>query len=265
MICGEWFRTGNIEPSIEFGHFFASPIRVTSTGPSTICGVIDAHLSLCSQALILMKQATDEAKHAFKKSPFNPQQYSMLSLYRAVIVILDEFDGSSLDAADDPDGFFNLRKGAQLQTVSIARTGAKTGLSAPISFESLRSNSFPLRRPDVVGSDIDVVRVSITVAVKFIASLEQREELAFLELKKEPFSDEELHPSAPEGFDENYQIRRNAETWADAVIAAAETQGYDKIPEAQESIRRVRAELAGEKYFELEHVPFENRLRYGDD
>lgn len=42
----EWLRCHNTEPNIEYGHFFANPVRITSTGPSTVRGVIDAHLSL---------------------------------------------------------------------------------------------------------------------------------------------------------------------------------------------------------------------------
>lgn len=35
-IYKEWFRYHNNDPNIEFGYFFAKPIRITSTGPETI-------------------------------------------------------------------------------------------------------------------------------------------------------------------------------------------------------------------------------------
>ena len=40
----EWFR--HDYPSVEFGHYFASPIHITSTGPSTVSGILKASLLL---------------------------------------------------------------------------------------------------------------------------------------------------------------------------------------------------------------------------
>lgn len=203
-----------------------------------------------------------EVHHALNEPRLKVPQYSLLPLYRAVIVMLDEFDASKLPGLKELDGFINLHKGAQTHTVLIARTGAEEGLSAPISFESLRSHSFPLQRSDFVRPYVDVIRVSIAVAVKFIASLEQREQLAFSKPVKKHFLDDTLHPPAPEGFEENYQICCSPDAWADANIAAAEMHGYDNINETQASIRRVQADLVGEKFYELEHYPVENSWKY---
>lgn len=262
IICGEWFRTGNIEPSIEFGHFFANPIRITSTGPSTIRGVIDAHLSLCAQASGLMNQANDDVDHIIEKPPLNLQHYSLLPLYHAIVVLIDQFDRSEKRSVREPDGFISLRKLAQTQTVLLARTGAEEGLSAPISFDSLRSHSLPLQRCDAMMPNVDVVRVSIAVAVKFIASLEAREELAFSKSKNEFFLDNRLNPSTPKGFEGNRQVCCNPEAWADAHIVSAEKHGYDNDFETRWSIRRVQASLVGEDFYELEHVPFGNSWKY---
>lgn len=50
----KWFRCHNNDPNLEFGHFFANPIRVTSTGPSTTVGIFEAHKLLCNNAVSLL-------------------------------------------------------------------------------------------------------------------------------------------------------------------------------------------------------------------
>jgi hypothetical protein len=260
MICGEWFRTGDIKPSFEFGHFFANPIRITSTGPLTLRGVINAQLSLYKQAASLMDQVQKGVVPLGEKFLSNLQHYSLLPLYHAIVVIIDRFDLSTKDYVREPDGFLSLRKCAQVQTVLIARTGAEEGLSASISFESLRPHSLPLQRCDVM-PDMDVVRVSLEVAVKFIASLEAREELAFPKSKNKLYLEKRLHPCSPKGFERDPQVRCSPEAWANALIVAAEKHGYDNISDTSRSIRRVQAALVGEE-FGWEHVPFGNTWKY---
>ena len=265
MICGEWFRTdNNVEPSIEFDHFFANPIRITSTGPSTVHGVINAHLSLCAQASHLMNQVSYEGVDMAYHFRSNIKHYSLFPLYRAIVVMIDESHRFKRGSMTEPDGLVSLRKQAQIQTILIARTGAEEGLSAPISFESLRSHFRPLQRIDVMRPNVDVVRVSIAVAVKFIASLEAREELAFSKLTNEVIWDPQLAPNTAHELGETHHISCSPDLWADAHLMAAEEYGYDKIYQTWESIRRVKADLVGEKFYELEHLPFRPRWKYWD-
>ena len=133
------------------------------------------------------------------------------------------------------------------------------GLSAPISFKSLKSQSLPLERSDVITQDIDVVRVSLAAAVQFIVSLEVREDLASLKMKNELPLDTSLCPYPPKGFEENDQVCHSPEAWADALMVAAAKHGYDNIPETWESIRRVQAGLIGEGFCEFKPPPFGNR------
>ena len=42
-ILKEWNRCHNERPHIDFGHFLANPIRLTSTGPTTIPAILSAH------------------------------------------------------------------------------------------------------------------------------------------------------------------------------------------------------------------------------
>lgn len=46
-IYKQWFRSHNNDPNTEFGQLFANPIRISSTGPETIAGILEAHKSLC--------------------------------------------------------------------------------------------------------------------------------------------------------------------------------------------------------------------------
>jgi hypothetical protein len=175
-------------------------------------------------------------------------------------VIIDRLDRLDKDCETESDGFISLRKLAQRQTVLIARTGAEEALSAPISLESLKSQSLPFERSDVITQDVDVIRVSLAVAVQFIVSLEVREELAIPKSKDELPLDTSLCPyPPPKGFEENGQVCNSPEAWADALIVAAEKHGYDNIPETWESIRRVQAGLIGEGFCEFKPLPFGNR------
>lgn len=230
-------------------------MRITLAGPTTVRGVIDAHRSLCKQASGLL----DQVKNIIGKPPSFFQHYSLLPLYHAIVVMIDRLN---TDNVDEEDGLLSLRKEAQLQTVLIARTGAEEGLSAPISFESLRSHSLPLQRIDANMQDVDVIRVSLAVAVQFIADLELREELAFPKSENALFEDDSLDPAKPRGFEGNEQVCRNPEAWADANIIAAEKHGYDNNYKTRDSICRLQASLIGEDFSELEHFPPENSWKY---
>ena len=105
----------------------------------------------------------------------------------------------------------------------IARTATEEGLSAPISFESLKSQSLPLERSDVITQDVDVVKVSLVAALQFIVSLDVREDLAILKTKDELPLDTSLCPyPPPKRFEENDQVSQSPEAWADALVVAAE-------------------------------------------
>lgn len=192
----EWLRCHNTDPNIEYGHFFANPVRITSTDPSTVRGVIDAHLSLCTQASRLINQAKGQADNFIEQRPSALQHYSLLPLYHAIVVIIDRYRPDR-DRENESDGFISLRKVAQRQTVLIARTGAEEGLSAPISLESLKPQSLPFDRSDVITQDVDVTRVPLAVAVQFIVSLEVREERAIPKSKDELPLDISLCPCPP--------------------------------------------------------------------
>lgn len=130
---------------------------------------------------------------------------------------------------------------------------------APIPFDSLKPQALPLERFDIIGQDVDVVRVSLAAAVQFIISLEVREDLA--NPKDEISLDSTLFPYSPKGFEENRQVCRSPDVWADAIMVAAEKHGYDNVIQTWDSIRRVQSALIGEDFSELIQSPFGHRWR----
>ncbi|KAF2187981.1 hypothetical protein K469DRAFT_704263 [Zopfia rhizophila CBS 207.26] len=261
-IYEEWHRCYNAKPNIGYEHFFANPVRITSTGPSTIQGVINAHRYLCAQASSLENRGGGPVDNLIEQLPSSSQHYSLFPLYHAIIVIIDRLDRHNEDCKPESDGFISLRRLAQGQTVLIARTGTEEGLSAPISLEGLKSQSLPLERSDIITQEVDVVRVSLAAAVQFIVSLEVREDLAIPKTKDKLPLDTSLCPfPPPKGFEENNQVCHSPEAWADALMVAAEKYGYDNIPDTWASVRRVQAGLIREGFCELKLLPLAYRWK----
>lgn len=61
--------------------------------------------------------------------------------------------------------------------------GDDNGLSAPITFDIIRSHSLLLGKADIAG-DVDNIRVSLKTAIHFIANLQRKEEEAFPDLDR---------------------------------------------------------------------------------
>jgi hypothetical protein len=102
-IYEEWHRS-SVHPNIEFGHFFASPVRISGTGPSSLPQILKAHTSLCTQA---------------QHISLDMDNYSVHPLLSAVILVCDRL----ASVEHEPDGFLSLRKVARTQTVLVILTG----------------------------------------------------------------------------------------------------------------------------------------------
>lgn len=102
-----------------------------------------------------------------------PDEFKLLPVCWAIIVVLDELSPEpEYEPVYDPDGFISLDNEIQRQSVLMVRTGDESGLSAPISFESVREQALPLARPDIESNEcIDAVRVTLAIAVRFVADL----------------------------------------------------------------------------------------------
>jgi hypothetical protein len=130
-IYKQWFLHYNSEPNIEFGHFFADPVLITSNGPKTVVEIVRSHKLLCDQACQLLDQLG-------RGDILSDKNYKLLPLCRAIILILDELDQ---DVEEDEDGRVSLDEYSQAQSVLMVRTGDESHLSAPITFEQIKSST----------------------------------------------------------------------------------------------------------------------------
>lgn len=120
--------------------------------------------------------------------------FSTHPLYQALVTMVDRIELSCyLSESSRPDGRFRPRDVAHFQSLIIARTGAEEHLSAPISFESLQNKALPLDRSDLDGEPyVDVIRVPLPDAVRFVVDLEKREDAAAFGDKTTPSIDRRL-------------------------------------------------------------------------
>ncbi|KAL8721508.1 MAG: hypothetical protein Q9181_007691, partial [Wetmoreana brouardii] len=191
-----------LEPDFNSEHFFANPVRITATGPPTVRGIIDAHRPLCLQASDLILQAGGQANRFVSYLPSGvSRHYSLFPFYRALVVITDH-----IWYEREPDGMISLGRVAQNQTVLIARTGTEADLSAPISFDSIKAQSLPIGVSNAIVPDVDVIRVSLATAMRFITDLERREKLANAHTMTTNHHDYYLDPPAPQGYEGDRQI-----------------------------------------------------------
>lgn len=240
-IYKEWFRHDS--PNIEFGHFFANPIRVTSTGPTTIFGILQAHRSLCDQVSVLLgKIERGEIGKPYMSVWPNTRNFKFLPICRAIVVILDEL--SPEEDVGGLDARIYLDEEMPRQSIVLVLTGDDSGLSAPVTFDSLRAQSLPLARADCTASDndIDVIRVSLALAVRFVADLERREEAAFPETRSSTI-DGSICPSAVS----NGPSIHSANEWANQIIKQAVDKEKENVCETRHVLQRIQAVKRGEE------------------
>ncbi|KAL9608996.1 MAG: hypothetical protein Q9167_006205 [Letrouitia subvulpina] len=147
------------------------------------------------------------------------------------------------------------------ECVIIARTGKEEQLSAPVSFESLHSKALPLERVDFDGeAKIDVIRVPLSDAVRFVIDLEKREDAVTHEGIAAPRIDRALDGECREVFTSDESFCGDPYEWADQHIIAAEKHGYQHCEYTAEALRRVQAELKNEIYLVLSPLWFAPKL-----
>lgn len=168
----------------------------------------------------------------------DPRHYKLLPLYRAIILVLDE---SAPCTEIEPHQHILLDEQIQRQTVLMILTGEKTGLSAPINFESVRSQSLPLQGVDIA-DQVDAIRVSLKTAIRFIADLQQREEEAFPELKPSA-TDLSIGPNTD---DISYGLV-SADEWVDEIMHKAEKKGANNVYEINCVVRKMKTEHEGNR------------------
>ena len=234
-IYEEW-RRSCVKLDIEFGHFFAAPVRVAGTGPSSLPQILEAHLELCAQA---------------RRVSLDMENYSVHPLLPAVILVCDRRDST---ARCGPDGFVSLREVARTKTVLVILTGgrSRTSTGIRISLDPLEPFALPIDRDDAAG--LDVLRVPLDIAVRFVIELEGR-------------IDEQMEPSSanldkslclhqtPVGYSSDIRFYPNV--WASIMRAEAMKIGFKELDDTKYAAVRVHTQLSGEESgCELEHSPF---------
>ena len=178
-IWNAWSDALGREPQIQLDEFFAVPVSVKEEYAKTVPGILRAHEHICAQVRKTVEE-NNRANALIKlcKPWPDPRYFKLHSICEALIVVFDEY--KSVAAEKHADGFRHYGDVAQNQSIILARTGHENGLSAPISFESLKDKALPLARSEDMGT-IDVIRIPLQVGVHFVANLLLREEAAFPE------------------------------------------------------------------------------------
>jgi hypothetical protein len=223
---------------MEYGHFFANPVVITSKGPQIIHEIMEAHRSVCTQISDVFNQSESvvlKTLNICNPQYFSTKYFSVLLLYHAIVMVLNR-----IDRLDQPPGQpISLYELAKRQTVLAIRTGTEDQLSAPISFECLKADSFPLGRTDIP-ENLEVVRVLLAVAIKVHRQFETREESADdrAAVKRHTRAGTAICPgNLPEGAEVDACLA--PKTFADALIAKADRCGYDHVQETREFIRQI--------------------------
>lgn len=257
-IFGEWHRQYDNQPNIEFDHFVANPVRITERGPDTIRGIVRAHVSLHEKAKKMLHNTNQGETTSAHCKQERVEDYRIHPLYQALILIVDRYElRHRLDEFRRPDGYIRLQDIAHFQSVIIARTGAEEQLSAPVSFESLHSKALPLERIDFDGeANIDVIRVPLPDAIRFVVDLEKREDATTYEEMAASSIERDLGVKCDKVFTSDGGFCGNQYKWADQHIIAAEKHGYEHCTDTAEALRRVQAEMKNEVYLLLSPLWF---------
>jgi hypothetical protein len=127
------------------------------------------------------------------------------------------------------------------QSVLMVRTGDESFLSRPITFNSVISQCLPLDRDDIPPkgeNDIEVVRVLLKTAIRFITQLQQREDAVSAGSRDLSVVDKPLDSEIDEA-----NILNRADEWASFLIQKAEEEGIDKVWEVRQVLDRVKTDL----------------------
>ena len=171
-------------------------------------------------------------------------EHSRLQIFstcRALITILDELPPKPVLVSDR---LIPLNQNSQIFNVVLILTGDNSGLSTPVTFDSLRSRSLPLARTDFISNNevVDAIRVPIALAVSFVAELERKEQ-ATLHGMGSSRVDVSICPFAvPNG-----PCIPSADEWVDEVISRAVDKGKENVYETRVALSRIKAAQRGEE------------------
>jgi hypothetical protein len=163
------------------------------------------------------------------------ETHKLLPLCRAIFLILDELAEYD-DIEEDEDGRISLDEYSQVQSVLMVRAGDESHLSAPITFEHIRKQEFQLKRDGCDLEGVEVIRVSLAVAVEFITTLQQREDAATPSEMNNHSIDRSICPSDAQGH--YVDLALSAEVWAEKILQQADELGFENCLDAEDALIR---------------------------
>ena len=118
----------------------------------------------------------------------------------------------------------------------MVRTGDESHLSAPITFEHIRKQAFKLKRDDCDLEGVEVIRVSLAIAVEFVTTLQQREDAATPSGMNNHSIDRSHCPSDDQN---NYvDLALSADVWAEKILQQADELGFENCVAAKDALIR---------------------------
>jgi hypothetical protein len=175
-------------------------------GPKTIQGIVETHKKICDEAAALLERVDrgeGEKLLACARQYYRQRNNCNLQpTYPAVLIVMDGY----LRTERNQDCYIYLSEQSKRQTVLLVSTGENSHLYDPVDFEILKKEGacLPLDRGDNLPTGMDMVRVFLSVAVRFVADLGLREDKALPRLKRD------------------YQWERKANEWADDHLGKAD-------------------------------------------
>jgi len=256
-IYREWHRVHDGRPNLQRYNFFAKALQVTNSLESfDVAAVIDIHRRLCnSMAAKLNKEVifryhflageveSTNFPQADIAKTWREHGFTMGHLFRAVLLVADENvipetcpvqpESELSDDSTLEEMAAWLERLMPECRVLMVRTGDDAHLSRPVSFASLVD---PLNSDQGDGSgQVDMVRVTVPVAIRFLHELQVREEAAYLDLRR-----------VADRMTEDRE--RACREWVDSVIRHAEDVGMDGNMYTWKAVRRMWAARDGETF-----------------
>ncbi|KAI1816233.1 hypothetical protein GGS20DRAFT_539499 [Poronia punctata] len=254
----EWHRVHDGRPNLQRYNFFAKALQIRKSSESlNVAAVIDIHRRLCYSisarlnAVVIFRYPTQYAREV--QSTNLPQAgiaktwrehgFTMGHLFRAVLLVADknvipetclvQLELGLSDNCTRKDRVARLERLMPECRVLMVRTGDDAHLSRPISFASLMD---PLNSDQGGGSgQVDMVRVTVPVAIRFLHELQVQEEAAYPDLRR-----------VADRMTEDRE--RACREWVDSVMRHAEDVGMDRNTHTWKAVRRMWAARDGETF-----------------
>ncbi|KAI1146295.1 hypothetical protein F4825DRAFT_441119 [Nemania diffusa] len=253
-IYREWHRVHDGRPNLQRYNFFAKALQVTKSLDSfDVAAVIDIHRRLCNSMSAKLNEKVIFRYLGGVESTNFPQAdiaktwrehgFTMGHLFRAVLLVADE---NVIPETCPVQPEWEISDGSTLKEIAawlerlmpecrvlMVRTGDDAHLSRPVSFASLVG---PLNSDQGNGSgQVDMVRVTVPVAIRFLHELQVHEEAAYLDLRR-----------VADRMTEDRE--RACREWVDSVMRHAEDVGMDGNMYTWKAVRRMWAARDGETF-----------------